>query len=143
MTEVSKFKIALKGRGRMLLALLLALVFIFVRAAFPTLPISDRDALLVIGIIVAYIFGEGISGKTFDDSFLTLLKSQKFQAFAAGIAVMLVKMFAPSIQIGENEVMAVLGTLATFIIASGTQPGQPAPEPKKETKSDTEPPVLG
>lgn len=140
MIEVSKFKIDLKGRGRTLLALLIAVIFITARSLFPMLPITDEQFFMVIGLIVAYILGEGISGKTFDDNFLTLMKSQKFLAFVAGMAVMIVKIFVPTLLVTNEQVLAILGSLSAFIVASGTQKPQP---PAETTQPPTEPPVLG
>jgi hypothetical protein len=110
-----------KGRARMIFALLGGIAFLVVQAVFPDLPFTEAQSLLFMGLIGAYILGEGIGGAVIGDNLKTLLASQKFQALIVGLIVSSIKLFAPDLAIGDTELMAVVGTLMAFILGSGIQ----------------------
>lgn len=115
----------LKGRGRMIFALLGGIIFLVVKAFMPEFPIGENETIAFIILLGAYILGEGISGRTFGDNLFTMLRSQKFQALIAGVAVILVKEYVPSLNIGETELLALIGAIMAFIVGSGAQPELP------------------
>jgi xanthosine utilization system XapX-like protein len=124
-----------KGRGRMIVALLAGVVFIALKAAFPTLPITEDQSLMVIGLIGAYVLGEGISGKSTENDIITILKSQKFQGLMVGIIATLVKTAFPTINISETTMFAFVGVIMSFIIGAGAQTSKETPLPVVETRA--------
>lgn len=116
--------IDLKGRARMVFALLGGILFLILQAVFPQLPFSEEQTLLFMGLIGAYILGEGISGKTIGDNLSVLLKSQKFQALIAGIIVVGIKTAFPTLAISDAELTSVIVSIGVFIIGAGTQSNQ-------------------
>ena len=113
-----------KGRARMIFALLGGILFLVLQAIFPQLPFTESQTLLFMGLIGAYILGEGLSGKTIEDNLATVLKSQKFQALVIGIVVSSIKAFYPNLAISDVELTAVIGSLIAFIVGAGMQKPQ-------------------
>lgn len=111
----------LKGRGRMIFALIGGILFLVLNAVFPQLPFTETQIVSFMAIIAAYILGEGISGKTINDNVQTVLKSQKFMALVAGIVVSLIKGFFPSLAISDAEMTSGLLAIMTFIVGAGAQ----------------------
>lgn len=114
-------KFDFKGRARMIFALLGGILFLALKAIFPQLPFSEEQTLLFVGLIAAYILGEGLSGKTINDNFMAVLKSQKFQALVVGLIATLIKSFFPTLGISDPELIALIGTLAAFVVGAGSQ----------------------
>jgi hypothetical protein len=112
-------KFDLKGRGRMIFALLGGVVFIVLQAVFPQLPFTEDQTLLFFGLIAAYILGEGIGGAVIGDNLKTVLMSQKFQALIVGLIVSLLKGFFPNLAIPDETLVAAIGALMVFIIGAG------------------------
>jgi hypothetical protein len=110
-----------KGRARMIFALLAGIVFLVLQAVFPELPFTESQTILFMGLIGAYVLGEGISGKTVGDNLASVFKSQKFQALIAGIIVSGFKAFFPSFPISDVELTAVVISFMAFIIGAGAQ----------------------
>lgn len=110
-----------KGRARMIFALLGGIVFLVLNAIFPDLPFSEESVVLFIGLIGAYILGEGIGGRVIGDNLKSMLASQKFQALLIGIIVSLIKGFFPNLAISDAELAAFIGTLMVFIVGAGVQ----------------------
>jgi len=112
-------KFDLKGRGRMIFALLGGVVFIVLQAVFPQLPFTEEQTLLFFGLIAAYILGEGIGGAVIGDNLKAVLMSQKFQALIVGLFVALLKGFFPNLLIPDETLVAAAGALMAFIIGAG------------------------
>lgn len=116
----------LKGRARMIFALLGGILFLVLQAVFPQLPFTEEQTLLFMGLIGAYILGEGLSGKTIGDNLASILKSQKFQALVAGIIMTAIKAFYPNLPMSDAELTALIASFMVFIIGSGAQkPSEP------------------
>jgi uncharacterized membrane protein len=113
--------IDLKGRTRMIFALLGGILFLLLQAVFPNLPFTEEQSLLFMGLLAAYILGEGLSGKTISDNLATVLKSHKFQALLAGVLVTSLKAFFPALGISDAELIGFVGTLISFIVGAGSQ----------------------
>lgn len=114
-------KFDFKGRSRMIFALLAGFVFVGVTIAFPKLNIAEEQKLMVLGLLGAYILGEGLSGKTVNDSLKTILKSQKFQVLIAGLIMTVVKGYFPDLKISDTELLTLVGTGMAFIIGAGAE----------------------
>jgi len=112
-------KFDFKGRARMVFALLGGIIFLVVQAIFPNLPFTEEQTLVFMGLIAAYILGEGISGRTIGDNLLVVLKSQKFQALSIGLFVTLIKVFFPNLGISDEALMTLAGALVAFIVGAG------------------------
>lgn len=109
-----------KGRARMIFALLGGIVFLVLQAIFPNaLPFSETQVVLFVGLIGAYILGEGVSGKRIEDNLSALIHSQKFQALLIGLIVTSIKAFFPQIPFSDSELMAIAGSFAAFILGAG------------------------
>jgi len=108
-----------KGRARMIFALLGGILFLVIQAIFPELPFTEEQTVLFMGIIAAYILGEGIGGAVIGDNLLSMLKSQKFQALVAGLLVAFVKVFLPDLPISDVELTALVIAIMTFILGAG------------------------
>ena len=121
----------LKGRGRMIFALVGGMVFMFLQALFPDLPFTEEQTVMFVGLIGAYIIGEGISGRTFNDNLNTIIKSHKFQALIVGMFVNLIKGFFPDFAMSDAELNSFIASLMAFIIASGAQKSLP-PQPESQ-----------
>lgn len=110
-----------KGRARMIFALLGGFLFVILKAIFPDLPFTEEQSLSFMGLIGAYVLGEGISGRTIGDNFKTVIKSHKFLALMGGLVVVLVKGFFPNLAIPDDQLVAFVITVGTFIVGSGAQ----------------------
>jgi hypothetical protein len=113
-----------KGRARMIFALVGGILFLVAKAVFPQLPFSEEQTLLFVGLIGAYILGEGLSGKTIGDNLQTMLKSQKFQALIVGLLGTCIKAFFPNLAISDAELIGFIGTVMAFILGAGVQSGK-------------------
>ena len=118
-------KFDFKGRARMIFAMLGGILFLAAQAVFPDLPFTEGQTVMFVGLIGAYVLGEGISGRTIGDNFLTIFKSQKFQALIAGLLVAVVKGFMPNLAISDTELIAFVVAIMAFIVGAGAQPSQP------------------
>ena len=67
----------------------------------------------------AYILGEGISGKTMGDNFMTMLKSQKFQVLIVGLLSTTIKAFFPNLALSDTELLGLIGSMMAFIVGAG------------------------
>ena len=115
-----------KGRARMIFALLAGVLFLVLQAIFPQLPFTESQTILFMGLIGAYVLGEGLSGKTVGDNLASVFKSQKFQVLVAGIIVSAIKAFFPNFPIGDVELTALVLSFMAFIIGAGAQkPAEP------------------
>ena len=108
-----------KGRARMVFALLGGILFLILKAIFPQLPFTENETLLFIGLLGAYILGEGISGKTMGDNFMTMLKSQKFQVLIGGLLSTTIKAFFPNLALSDTELLGLIGSMMAFIVGAG------------------------
>ncbi len=108
-----------KGRARMVFALLGGILFLILKAIFPQLPFTENETLLFIGLLGAYILGEGISGKTMGDNFMTMLKSQKFQVLIVGLLSTTIKAFFPNLALSDTELLGLIGSMMAFIVGAG------------------------
>jgi len=116
----------LKGRARMIFALIGGILFLVLQAIFPDLPFTEGQTLLFMGLIGAYVLGEGLSGQTIGDNLASILKSQKFQVLSAGIIMTAIKAFYPNIAMSDTELTGLIVSFMTFIIAAGAQkPAEP------------------
>jgi len=113
--------IDLKGRARMIFAILGGMIFLVLQAIFPELPFTEEQSVLFIGLIAAYVLGEGIGGRVIGVNLMTMLKSQKFQALLAGLLVSVVKIFFPDLAISDAELIALVVALMAFIVGAGVQ----------------------
>jgi len=105
----------LKGRERMLLALLGGMVFMVLQVLFPSMKLDETQTLMFMGLLGAYIIGEGVSAQKLGEGFKDLFKSQKFQALLAGILVLIIQGIFPDIKISEENVMSLIALIGTFI----------------------------
>ena len=55
------------------------------------------------------------------DKVAALFKSRKFWAAAIALAVVCVKAFSPSFPFSEEQLLAVIGTLAAYILGVGLE----------------------
>lgn len=109
----------LKGRERMILALVGGILFMVLQVLFPSIKLSQEQTFVFMGLIGAYIVGEGLSAKQLSQGFKDLFKSQKFQALIAGLLVIFIKAFLPNSNISEENVIGLIGLFGTFILSAG------------------------
>ena len=112
-------KIDFRGRARMIFALLGGILFLALQAIFPDLPITEEQTIAFMGLIAAYVLGEGLSGQTIGDNFKKILTSQKFQALIVGLIVAFIKVFVPDLAISDSDLAVFIGAVATFIVSAG------------------------
>ena len=108
-----------KGRERMILALVIGILYMIVKAVFPELPFSEEQSLAFFGILGAYILGEGISQQQIGQNLVEVFKSQKFQALAVGLVLILIKGFFPEFAMSEEQLVSAIALLGTFIFGAG------------------------
>jgi zinc transporter ZupT len=109
----------LKGRERMILALLGGIIFMLVQVFVPSMKLDENQSLMFIGLLGAYIVGEGVSVQQLGQGFKDLFKSQKFQALLAGLIVIILQGVFPDIKISEEQVIGIISLLGTFILSAG------------------------
>ena len=112
---------AMKDRARMIFALLAGIIFILLKVFFPTLPFTEEQTVLFIGLIGAYILGEGLEGQRIKDNLKVALRSQKLQALLAGLITVTVKSFLPNLPITEAQLTQIISILGALIIGAGVQ----------------------
>lgn len=110
-----------KGRERVILALLGGILFLLLQVFFPSMKFSEEGTVMFIGLIGAYIIGEGISKQEIGQGLGELLKSQKFQALSAGLVIVLIKGFFPEFKITEEQLLGIVGLFSTFIVSAGVK----------------------
>jgi len=110
-----------KGRERTILALLGGFLFLVLQIIFPSMKFTEEGTIMFLGLIGAYIIGEGISNQKIGQGFKDLIKSQKFQALSAGLFIVLIKGFFPTIEITEEQLIGIVGLFSTFIISAGAK----------------------
>ena len=111
----------MKDRARMIFALLAGIIFILLKVFFPTLPFTEEQTVLFIGLIGAYILGEGLEGQRIKDNLKVALRSQKLQALLAGLITVTVKSFLPNLPITEAQLTQIISILGALIIGAGVQ----------------------
>jgi hypothetical protein len=111
----------LKGRERMLLALGGGILFMILQVLFPSMKLDETQTMMFVGLLGAYMVGEGISAQKLGEGFKDLFKSQKFQALLAGIAVVIVQAIFPDIKVSEEQIMSLVALLGTFILSAGVR----------------------
>jgi len=111
----------LKGRERMVFALIAGMLFMILKAVFPDMPFSEEHSMAFFGILGAYILGEGISQAQIGQNLMEVFKSQKFQALAVGLLLVLIKGFYPEFSLDEKQVLEAVALLGTFIIGAGVR----------------------
>jgi hypothetical protein len=111
----------MKDRARILFALLAGLIFILLKVLFPALPFTEEQTLLFIGMIGAYILGEGLEGQRLKDNLMLALRSNKLQALVAGSILVLVKSFFPTFPITEAQLTELISILSLLILGAGVQ----------------------
>jgi hypothetical protein len=111
----------MKDRARMIIALIGGLLFILLKAIFPALPFTEDQTIVFLGLLGAYILGEGLEGSRIADNLKAVLKSQKFQALAAGLIVITIKSFFPNLPITEAQLTEIISILAVLILGVGVQ----------------------
>jgi hypothetical protein len=109
----------LKGRERMLLALGGGILFMILQVLFPSMVLDESQTLMFMGLLGAYIVGEGVSSQQLGQGFKDLFKSQKFQGLMAGILLIVIQAIFPNMNISEEQVMTLIGLLGTFILSAG------------------------
>lgn len=114
------FKI-FKGRERMIFALLGGILFLFLQVIFPQMKFTEEGTIMFIGLIGAYIVGEGISKQEIGLGFKELFKSQKFQALVVGLIIVVIKGIFPNFSITEEQLMGIVGLFSTFILSAGVR----------------------
>lgn len=111
----------MKNRARMIIALIAGIVFIFLQAIFPELPFSEEQTLIFAGLIGAYILGEGLEGGRIADNLKAVLRSHKFQALIAGLAMIAIKSFFPNFPLTEEQLTEIVAILGVLIVGTGVQ----------------------
>ncbi len=110
-----------KGRERMILALFGGVLFLFLQVIFPSMQFTEEGTIMFIGLIGAYIVGEGISKQEIGRGLKDLFKSQKFQALSAGLIIVLIRGFFPKVEITEEQLIGLVGLFSTFILSAGAK----------------------
>ena len=108
-------------RLRMFIALLAGLLFLILQAVFPSLPFTEDQTVVFIGLIAAYILGEGLEGQRIGDNLKALLRSQKFQALVAGLLMIALKSFLPNFPLSEAQLTDLIAILGALIVGLGVQ----------------------
>ncbi len=111
----------LKGRERMLLALVGGILFMILQVLFPSMKLDENQTLMFMGLLGAYIIGEGVSAQKIGEGFKDLFKSQKFQGLLAGISVLVINGLFPDLKISEENVISLIGLIGTFILSAGVR----------------------
>jgi peptidoglycan/LPS O-acetylase OafA/YrhL len=111
----------MKDRARMIIALLAGIIFIVLNAFFPTLPFTEDQTIIFIGLIAAYILGEGLEGVRIADNLKYALRSHKLQALVAGLIIVAVKSFLPNFPLTEAQLTELISILAVLILGAGVQ----------------------
>jgi len=111
----------MKDRARMIISLLAGILFILLKVLFPTLPFTEEQTVIFIGLIGAYILGEGLEGNRIKDNLKAALRSHKLQALIAGLIIVTVKSFFPNLPITEAQLTEVIGILGALILGAGVQ----------------------
>ena len=111
----------MKDRARMIIALFAGIIFILLKVFFPSLPFTEDQTILFIGLIGSYILGEGLEGQRIKDNFMLALRSHKLQALVAGLIIVTVRSFLPNLPITEAQLTEVIAILASLILGAGVQ----------------------
>jgi len=111
----------MKDRTRMIIALVGGILFLALQALFPKLPFTEEQTLVFVGLIGAYILGEGLEGQRIRDNFRAVLRSHKFWSLVAGLLVILLKSFWPNFPVTEAQITDLVFILGTLILGSGIQ----------------------
>lgn len=107
-----------KDKLRIVLGFVSAIIFMFVDTVFPKL-FTTEQMFLIVSIFSAYIMGESFEGIRVNDKIEYLIKSHKFQATVAALALVLVKSFYPNFVITDEQMLAIVGISITFIFGNG------------------------
>ncbi|HBG75120.1 MAG: hypothetical protein A2X25_14445 [Chloroflexi bacterium GWB2_49_20] len=111
----------MKDRARMIIALLAGILFIVLNAIFPDLPFTENQTIVFVGLIGAYILGEGLEGQRLADNFRLVLRSNKFHALVAGLLIVTVRSFLPNFPLSEAQLAELVSILAVLIVGAGVQ----------------------
>lgn len=108
-------------RNRQFLALLAGLLFLFAQLFYIELPFSEEQTLVFVGLIAAYIVGEGFEGKRILENAWQLIKSRKFQSVVAGLIVVVGQAVTPDFPIDATKLTELFFLLAGIILGSGAE----------------------
>ena len=111
----------LKGRERMIMALVAGIIFMLFQAFLPQFKFTEEQSLMVVGLLGSYIIGEGISSQDWEFKFKELISSHKFQALIAGLVLVILKGFFPDLAITEDQLINFVALLGTFIVTAGAK----------------------
>jgi hypothetical protein len=105
-------------RIRMLFAALGGMAFLILQVIFPNLPFTNDQIVAFAGLIAVYIVGEGLDAGEVKAGFAALVRSSKFLAVLAGLAVLVAQWIWPDFPISSDLLVKILEAL---ILGAGAQ----------------------
>jgi hypothetical protein len=106
-------------------AALIGLTLIVLAGFFPGLPDLKSPLVELAGLLSAYILGSAIEARPrpAGEILTGLVHSRKFWATLAGLLVVLVRALRPDFPISDDQLTALVLTLAAYTFGTGLQDG--------------------
>ena len=102
------------------------LLVIIISALLPGFPAIEEPLTNVVVLVSAYILGTAAEGTGQVDAGIALkglIRSRKFWAGLAGMAVILLRAALPDFPLEDDQLTAVIITLSAYIFGTGAQDG--------------------
>jgi hypothetical protein len=106
-------------KNRAFLAALAGLLFLVAQAVFPNLPFTEAQVTAFIGLVAAYVVGEGLEGFRIIENLGSLLKSRKLWALVAGLIVVTFQAYNPNFAVTPDQLTELFVLLGSVIVGSG------------------------
>lgn len=103
----------------------IGLLVIVVTAFLPGFPAIEQPLTDVALLVSAYILGTAAEGTRVPGTmvFQGLIRSRKFWAGMAGLAVILIRAALPNLPLDDEQLTAIIITLSAYIFGTGAQDG--------------------
>lgn len=103
----------------------IGLVVIVVTAFLPGFPAIQQPLADVAMLVSAYILGTAVEGRVQNGGVAIqgLIRSRKFWAGIAGLAVVLLRAAMPNFPLADDQLTAIIITLSAYIFGTGAQDG--------------------
>jgi hypothetical protein len=108
-------------KNRVFIALLAGLLFLLAQVLFPNLPFTEEQSIAFVGMIFAYIVGEGLEGKRIIENLVQLVKSRKFIATVAGLVVIIVQAYFPEFKVTAEHLTELLVLVVGIVFNAGIE----------------------